>query len=161
MADEIDCALPENEMNEMCMESEEDHGDEGGHGHGNPMMANMKFLFSSFFPFVGAALNAFRYKAIDNYYNEIADVSYDDRYKLADQLRDYSRTAIFGTLFITQALSMAGIAVEVNMMLWHYLMMVWTLTTIIEIFIMYSAYEGAWTFYTADMVNNSDGLTSW
>ena len=76
-------------------------------------------------------------------------------------MRDYSRTAIFGTLFITQALSMAGIAGEVNMMLWHYLMMVWTLTTIIEIFIMYSAYEGAWTFYTADMVNNSDGLTSW
>ena len=161
MADEIDCALPENEMHEMCMESEEDHADEGGHGHGNPMMANVKFLMSSFFPFIGAALNAFRYKTVDDYYTDYSTYMSTDYYKLADQLRDYSRLAIFGTLFITQALSMGGIAVEVNMMAWHYLGMVWTLTSIIEMILMFLAYEAFWGKYTEDSSTYASGITYW
>ena len=160
MADEmVDCTLPENEMHEMCMESEEDHHDEGGHG--NPMMAQVKFLTTAMFAGVGAALNAFRYKAGDNYYTDYSSYMDTDYFKLADQLRDYSRTAIWGTLFILQALSMGGIAVEVNMMAWHYLGMVWMLTSTIEMIVMFLAYEAFWTKYEEDSTTYAMGITYW
>ena len=150
---EIDCSLPENEELDYC-EDMDDH-EEGDHGHGSPMMANVKYLMTAGFAFVHAALTFGRYRyPSDEYYAGIIDID-DDYWEVGNNVRHLSRAAIFGILFITQALSMAGILVDINMMAWHYGMIVFMLFNLLahqqELF----AYDTAYTKYTQDTNANA------
>lgn len=63
----------------------------------------------------------------------------------------YGMLAIFGLATVTQALSMAGIAVSVNMMVWHWVVMKGGMILSLIVGIMYFVgAQGAWTLLEED-----------
>lgn len=160
MSDEIDCTLDENMESEMCMDmhAEEDHDMEGDSHEGSPMQANLKFLMTALFSFIGSALTYGRYRSADDFYTTAATYT-GDYWEQANMVRHIPRAAIFGCLFILQALSMAGIANEINMMAWHYGMVFWMVTNMIANVLELLAYDSAYALYTADTTANATAAT--
>ena len=160
MAD-IDCTLPENMEMDECMDMKDMDHDEHDEGHGNPMMANVHFAMTALFQTVGYSLVYFRYRgeAMDYY-------TYGDQYfgtdapnywKMANSVRLPAGAAIWGILLITQILSMAGIAGEINLMAWHYGTMLWMLSNMVAHVIGFLGYNASYSWYAEDTTNNAAG----
>ena len=71
-------------------------------------------------------------------------------WKMANHVRYPACISIFGVLFVLQALSMAGVAVEINMMAWMYLLSVWVLSNYVAHFIQFLGYERSASWYMED-----------
>ena len=94
---------------------DEPHDDSRDH-----LMANVQFLIAAISGLVFPAMWVFRYRAA-TVFDTVGDTATTTNYwLLLDNLANYPAILIHLVLTITQALSMAGIAVEVNMMAWHY-----------------------------------------
>ena len=76
---------------------------------------------------------------------------------LAGQIETYGSLAIWGAAFVTQALSMAGIAVGVNMMVWGYGVMLGgsIVSGIVAILLIMSHFK-AWNLYAEDADEDDD-----
>merc|ERR1719464_1321618 len=84
------------------------------------MMANMVFLHLALGGAVHSGLKLFRYTT-DTWYDwGTANDTLTNFWELNAQISNYWMFATHTVLFITQALSMAGIAGEVNLMAWMY-----------------------------------------
>ena len=82
--------------------------------------ANMNYLIAAGTTLAFNAFWLFRYRA-NSYFDDIgATATSTNYYLMLDNLASYSSLLLHVVLAITQALSMAGIAVEVNMMAWYY-----------------------------------------
>jgi len=102
------------------MDGDDMHGDDMHGDHGNPMMANMVFLHLALGGAVHSGLKLFRYTT-DTWYDwGTANDTLTNFWELNAQISNYWMFATHTVLFITQALSMAGIAGEVNLMAWMY-----------------------------------------
>ena len=151
---DMDCTLPENMDTDYCKDMD-DHEEEGDHGHGNPMMANVKYLMTAGFTMLGSALTFGRYRAADDWYTAINTALEVDYFEQADLVRHPVRIVLFGALFILQALSMAGIAVDINMMAWHYGMVVMMVSNLISMLLLLLAYDTAYSKYVEDTTTNA------
>ena len=149
-----DCSLQNEENESEYCKQMDDHEDDGDHGHGSPMMANMKYLMTAGFTTLGAALTYLRYRSDSTFYASGDTVLSSNYWEQANMVRHPSRIAIFGILFITQLLSMVGVMPEINMMAWHYLMPVWMLTNMVANVLELMAYDGAYTKYTENTASS-------
>merc|ERR1711934_918986 len=70
-----------------------------------------------------------------------------------------SAGAIFSILTITQALSLAGVAVEINVMAWMYLIPAWMILSMIAHIVAFVGYDAAYSWYAEDTTNNATGGT--
>lgn len=114
------------------------------------MMANVKFLMTSGFTALGASLTYLRYRSDSTFY-DLGDTYLSTNYwEQANMVRHPTRMLIFGILFILQLLSMLGIAVDINMMAWHYLMPVWMITNMVANVLEFLAYDGLYSKYNED-----------
>ena len=153
-----DCSLQNEENESEYCKMQDDHMDDDDHGHGSPMQANLKYLMTSGFTMIGAALTYLRYRSDSTFYAGGDTYLSSNYWEQANMVRHPSRIAIFGILFILQALSMAGIAAEINMMAWHYLIPVWMLTNMVANVLELLAYDGLYSKYAEDTTNNAAAL---
>lgn len=82
------------------------------------MQANLTFLFTALGVSVGSALQLFRYRSDEDFYLIGEQLTSGNTWKWANLLQDYSMLALGGIAFITQLLSMFGIANEINLLVW-------------------------------------------
>lgn len=71
-------------------------------------------------------------------------------WRYASALVDWSTFAIMGTLTVTQALSMLGIAAKTNVMLWSYSTMIGGLISLVAAILTYMGHSQAWTVVKDD-----------
>merc|ERR1711983_768050 len=87
------------------------------------MWGNLAFLGVAVMHVVTPALEMFRYRSDDDYYL-LGDTAFSTNWwSLYNMISQYGLLAAGSVLTITQLLSMFGIAVETNVMLWHMTMM--------------------------------------
>ena len=87
------------------------------------MWGNIGFLMTAISHTIHPALQLFRYRSASDYYNLGEDVWGVDGinwWSLYNTIANYSLLSIGSILSITQLLSMFGVAVETNLMLWDY-----------------------------------------
>jgi len=80
-------------------------------------------------------------------------------WKMSNSVRLPAGGAIFGVLMITQLLSMFGIAGEINIMAWMYLIPVWMISNMVAKVIAFVGYESAYSWYAENTTSNSSGGT--
>lgn len=78
-----------------------------------PMMAQLTFLMVPLMAAGTKGLNLFRWRSDADYYT-VGDITETNYWKLANLVGDYAALSLWSVAFVTQALSMAGIAVEAN-----------------------------------------------
>lgn len=146
------------------------------------LWANVAFLLVALGAAVSAALDLFVYKwtvVIDGtdkdgaaedwvYYfsaeytllkEEEVTIAY---WRLGWMIARYGMLAIFGLATVTQALSMAGIAVSLNMMVWHWGVMKGGMILGMVVGIMYFVgAQGAWTILEEDADEADEVVDSW
>ena len=66
-----------------------------------------------------AALNKFRYKSKSTYWDAARTGTNTNYNKLSDNIYQFGVLGVMGTATLTQLLSMIGIAVPINMMVWE------------------------------------------
>ena len=160
--EDIDCTLPENEMMDECMEHD-DHEGHGGHGP-SPMQANVQFLMMAGFTALNSTLTMFRYRSdAIAYYNAgdnwFADGTSNTNYwKMANSVRGSVSIGVWNILFILQALSMAGILNEINIIAWMYGVPIWMLANMVAGMISFYGYETAYSWYATDTTTNANGM---
>ena len=144
---------------EMMMD---DHHEEDGHGGGHgpsPMMANVSITILTCLNLLTSSLAYFRYKSYESkmdYYsagdapNTYADAVSTNWWKMSNDVRSAGSLLTWGVLFITQALSMAGILADVNVMAFMYLIPVWALLNGISTLIAAWGREKAWSYWNND-----------
>merc|ERR1711994_735103 len=66
---------------------------------------------------------------------------------------------IFGVLMLTQLLSMFGVAGDINIMAWMYLVPVWMIANMVAHAIAFVGYDAAYSWYAEDTTNNAMGAT--
>merc|ERR1712165_342525 len=133
------------------MDHDDDHHDMD---HGHAKMANVHFLVTAMMGMVGYNLKYFRYRSDADYYASGLALGADttNYWEMSNMLRLPASGLIF-----TQALSMAGIAVEVNMMAWMYLTKAWMLVNLVSNIISFVGYETAYSWYAEDTSSNATG----
>lgn len=82
------------------------------------MEANVTFLMVAFSGMLQIGLKTFRYHSDEDYYVYGATTSSTNYWEYANMISSYYFLAAFGIAFITQLLSMFGIANEVNLYVW-------------------------------------------
>ena len=73
---------------------------------------------------------------------------------MANSVRGSVSIGVWSILFILQALSMAGILNEINVIAWMYGVPVWMLANAIAGAISFFGYETAYSYYMEDTTNN-------
>ena len=114
------------------------------------MEANLTFLFTALGVSLSSGLQLFRYRSNEDFYigGEYLDFN---GWKMANLLQDYSFLVLGGIAFITQLLSMFGIANEINLLVWMWgLGFVGMLVEAVAGFMMFYAYDSAYTLSTSD-----------
>lgn len=126
--------VPDDPSCQVDPEPVPDNGGDGGHeGHGdhddyemeeesNPMMGNLTYLHVALFSTLHAGAELFLWHEDGEY--DAGDVLGTNTWKLLSELHHYSHFGIMSILTITQILSMAGIAGEINIMAWAYAEMI-------------------------------------
>ena len=112
---------------------------------------------------VSYSLSFFRYRGDSMDYYTLGDQfmgTERNLWKMANHVRYPACISIFGLLFVLQALSMAGVAVEINMMAWMYLLPVWVLSNYVAHAIQFVGYErsGSWYMEAPDSYPNWNGV---
>jgi len=82
------------------------------------MEANVTFLMVAFSGMVQLALRTFRYRSSETYYDSGATTSSTNYWEYSNMISGYYFLAAFSIAFITQLLSMFGIANEINLYVW-------------------------------------------
>ena len=78
-----------------------------------PMMAQLTFLMIPMISAVTKGLDLFRWRSNENYYSN-GDVTGTNYWKFANLVGDYATLSLWSAAFVTQALSIFGIAVDAN-----------------------------------------------
>ena len=158
--EDIDCKLPENMEMDECMDMMDKDMDDG---MSKDMMPQLEFAMGALMQCVSYSALFFRYRGDSmDYY------TYGDQYlgtdsmnwwKMANSASLPAGAAIMGILFLTQVLSMAGIAGEINMMAWMYGLRIWMVTAMVGHVLRLVGYEMAYSWYAEDTTNNAAGAT--
>ena len=129
------------------------------HMEGDPMMGNLTYLHVALFGMIHGGLELFRYHDAEHF------DSWDDMAADSTNLWEYFSHPFhylhfgFSTILtITQALSMAGIAGEVNIMAWMYIEMAEVVLGLIQKLSLMYAYDTAFTV-SQDADSTADELT--
>jgi len=150
MADTIDCTLPENmEMDECHMDQEE------GSSGPDPVLyaANINVWLMAGFQLSYHALQMFRYRSDALAYYTLGDSSFasgtsnTNYWKMSNSVRQSGSIAIWSILFFFQTLSIGWFFVDLNVMLWHYLVPAWMLVQMVAGAIAFYGYETAYSYY--------------
>ena len=161
--EDIDCKLPENMEMDECMDMDHDDHEEG-HGP-SPMKANVQFLMTAGFAALNANLMMFRYRSESMVFYTLGDTSFADGtgntnyWKMANSVRGSVSVAVWSILLCLQALSMAGILSEINVIAWMYGVPVWMLANTIAGMISFYGYETAYSWYATDTTTNAAGAS--
>lgn len=158
--EDIDCKLPENMEMDECMDMM-DHDEDG---MSKDMMPQLEFAMGALMSCISYSALFLRYRgdAMDFY-------TYGDQYlgtdsmnwwKMANSASLPSGAAIMGILFLTQVLSMAGIAGEINLMAWMYGLKLWMVTSMVGHVLRFIGYEMAYSWYAEDTTNNAMGAAT-
>ena len=97
---------------------------EKGENHGMEMMeANLTFLMVALGSFIHIALQMFRYRSAETYYDwgALSVATMTNYWSILNMAGGYFGLGVTGILTITQLLSMFGVAAEINLMAWMYL----------------------------------------
>jgi len=114
------------------------------------MEANLTFLFTALGVSLSSGLQLFRYRSDENFYigGEYLDFN---GWKMANLLQDYSFLVLGGVAFITQLLSMFGIANEINLLVWMWGMgFVGMLVEAVAGFMLFYSYDEAYKLTLSD-----------
>ena len=150
MADTIDCTLPEN------MEMDECHMDqEIGSPGPDPKLyaANINVWLMAGFQLFYHASQMFRYRSDALAYYSDGDSSFasgssnTNYWKMSNSVRQTGSIAIWSILFFFQTLSIGWFFVDLNVMLWHYLVPAWMLVQMVAGMIAFYGYETAYAYY--------------
>jgi len=139
-----------------------DDGDHGGHL--NPNLANAQYLMVAGYMAMRSSLMFFRYRADSMEYYKYGDqyigTDVPNYWKMANSVRLPACVSIFGILFVLQALSMVGVANEINMLAWMYLVPLWMILNWVAHAIQFLGYDSSWSWYMEDPTTlpNSNGL---
>ena len=143
-----------------------DNNNSGGQGNGqgqemeddmgmDAMMGNLTYLHVAMGGMIHMGLELFRYQE-DNLYDN-GDYASTNLWKMSSQLVDYSCFAISSVLFVTQLLSMLGIAGEINIMAWMYGHAIEMIIGMIVQLVRLYAYDAAWS-YSKDTSNTAANI---
>ena len=111
----------------------------------NPMSGQITFLLVALGVTVGSALKLFRYRSESTYY-DAGKILSSNYWKLGDQISLYSWLGLGGVAFLTQLLSVAGIAVDINIMVWMVVLpLVGGLVGLTYSILMFLAYDGGYS----------------
>jgi len=160
---DIDCTLPENMELDECesMHDDDMHMDDDDKMH--MKMANGKFLMTAMMSSAMYLLKYFRYRSDAMEYYTAGDQYFGtdamNYWKMANTLRLPAGGAIFGILMLTQLLSLFGVAGEINIMAWMYLIPVWMIANMVSHAIAFVGYDAAYSWYAEDTTNNAMGAS--
>lgn len=159
MTDECDPTIQDCEM------MMEEHDDHDGHAI-SPMMANVSVTLLTFFNLLGVSTMYFRYK------NEPSKMSYytngdapnvyatevsTNLWKASNDVRSAAGLLTWGVLFVTQALSMAGIAPAINVQAFMILIPVWMIGNMVAQMIAMYGKDKSWAIWNADNTKAAAG----
>lgn len=124
------------------------HGDWSDDDREEQMEANMTFLMVAFSGMAQIALKTFRYRSNENYYDSGATTSTTNYWEYSNMISGYYFLAAFSIAFITQLLSMFGIANEINLYVWMGLLGgLGGLVELVSGLLMWYAYDEAYVMY--------------
>jgi len=86
----------------------------------NPASGQLTYTVASLAVTVGIALQLFRYRAQSDFYSDGDIVLGTNYWRIANYIRGYGGLAIWSLAALTQLLSVASIANDVNMVVWQY-----------------------------------------
>ena len=112
----------------------------------DPMSGQITFTLVALSTAVMSALDLFRYRPADTFYVASDAYSTTNWWKYANEIQSYGSLVIGSVAFIFQILSIFGIAADINIMVWMYLvlaggMIVGGTASILRFY----AYELAWS----------------
>jgi len=84
----------------------------------DPLSGQISFTLVAFATAFSAGLDLFRYRPAASYYDDFDDINDINYWKYANQLGSYSALTIGSAAFVFQILSIFGIAVELNLLVW-------------------------------------------
>jgi len=159
---DIDCTLPENMELDEC-ESDHEDMDMDDDDKMHMKMANIKFLMTAMMSSGMYLLKYFRYRGDAMEYYTAGDQYFGtdamNYWKMANSVRLPAGGAIFGVLMLTQLLSMFGVAGDINIMAWMYLIPVWMIANMVAHAIAFVGYDAAYSWYAEDTTNNAMGAS--
>jgi len=86
----------------------------------DPMMGNLTYLHVALFSAISGVLNVTRYHSSTHYTSGDTVLGDMNTWEYLGEFHHYSHAAVMTVLTITQILSMAGVAPEINIMAWMY-----------------------------------------
>jgi hypothetical protein len=123
----------------------------------NPMMGNLVFLHIALGGALHSGLKLFRYTTDTMYDSGTANDTLTNFWEYNHLATNYFMLATHTVLFITQALSMAGIAGEINLMAWMYVNMA---SGIFALFLMLFRMYAYDTYYTTATDTDASNATA-